>query len=127
VIGALVALAALATVSVLASEMPRLVAWPLIIVLILHAGLQIRGYRSMPRHDFVFPGNDLAVLLDGEPIDAVEVQWRGPLAFITWKDRKGRRRRLSWWPDTLPPSSRRELRLAAGHLDAVRSALSVAP
>ena len=22
----------------------------------------------MPSHDFVFPGNDLAVLLDGEPV-----------------------------------------------------------
>lgn len=96
-------------------------------VVVLHTVLQVRGYRSMPSHDFVFPGNDLAVLLDGEPIDAVEVQWRGPFAFITWKDRKARRRRLSWWPDTLPPSNRRELRLAAGHLDAVRHPRGMAP
>ena len=127
VAGALVLLAVLATVSVLASEMPRLAAWPLVIVLILHAGLQVRGYRCTPRHDFVFPGNDLAVLLDGQPVDAVEVQWRGPVAFITWKDRNGRRRRLSWWPDTLPTARRRELRLAASHLDAVRQPLGMAP
>ena len=125
--GALVVLAVLTVVSVLASEMPRFAAWPLVVIVVLYAALQVRSYRGMPCHDFVFPGNDLAVLLDGEPVDAVEVQWRGPLAFMTWKDRKGRRRRLSWWPDTLPPTSRRELRLAAGHLDAVRSPLRVAP
>ena len=120
-------LALLAAISIFESEMPRLAAWPLVVAVILHASLQLRRYRDMPRHDFVFPGNDLAVLLDGQPIDAVEVQWRGPLAFITWKDRTGRRGRLSWWPDTLPPASRRELRLAVGHLDAVRSPLRVAP
>ena len=127
VIGALVLLAVLAVVSVLASEMPRLAAWPFVFAVVLYATLQVRRYRSMLSHEFVFPGNDLAVLLDGLPIDAVEVQWRGPLAFVTWKDRKGKSRRRSWWPDTLPPSSRRELRLAAGHLDAVRYAPGMAP
>ena len=123
----MLSLAVLATLSVLASEMPRLVAWPLMVIVILHAGLQVRRYRRLPRHGFVFPGNDLAVLLDGRVIDGVAVEWRGPLAFIRWRDRTGKQRRLSWWPDTLPASSRRELRLAAGHLDAVRSPLRVAP
>ena len=127
VIGALVALAVLAAISIFESEMPRLAAWPLVVAVALHATLQVRRYRDLPSHDFVFPGNDLVVLLDGQPVDAMSIQWRGPLAFILWRDRTGRQRRLSWWPDTLPPSSRRELRLAAGHLDAVRSALSVAP
>jgi len=124
--GALASLAVLATIAVFASEMPRLAAWPLVMIVAVHVSLQLRRYRRLPCQNFVFPGNDLSVLLDGQPIDAV-VQWRGPLAFVTWQDRNGRRGRLSWWPDTLPPTSRRELRLAAGHLDAVRSPSRVAP
>ena len=38
----MLSLAVLATLSVLASEMPRLVAWPLMVIVILHAGLQVR-------------------------------------------------------------------------------------
>ena len=127
VIGAVLILAVLATVSLLTSEMPRLVAWPLVIVVVVHTGFLVRRYRCLPRKEFVFPGNDLAVMLDGQSIDDVAVQWRGPLAFIRWRDRTGRQQRLSWWPDTLPPASRRELRLAAGHLDAVRHPSRVAP
>ena len=127
VIGALISLAMLATASVLVSEMPRLAAWPLVLIVALYAALQVRRYSSMPSHGFVFPGNDLAVLLDGQPIDAVEMQWRGPLAFVSWLDRTGRRRRLSWWPDTLPPGSRRELRLAAGSIEASRHGPAVSP
>jgi toxin CptA len=127
VIGAVLILAVLATVSLLTSEMPRLAAWSLVIVVVVHTGFLVRRYQCLPRKEFVFPGNDLAVVLDGQSIDDVAVEWRGPLAFIRWRDRTGRQQRLSWWPDTLPPASRRELRLAAGHLDAVRHPSGVAP
>jgi toxin CptA len=43
----------------------------------------------------------------------VKLRWRGPLATLSGRDRAGKLRRLSWWPDTLPPAARRALRLAA--------------
>ena len=56
-----------------------------------------------------------AAHLDGSRLDAPQLQWRGPIAILRWRD--GRRMdRLVWWPDTLPPASRRELRLAAAAL-----------
>jgi toxin CptA len=117
----------LAAFSILASEMPRLAAWPLAL-LVLAYGLW-RAWRESrsPAHEFFFLGNDLAVMHDGLPIDLVEVQWRGPLAFVSWQGRDGRSRRLSWWPDTLPAARRRELRLAAGSLEASRNRLAMAP
>lgn len=127
VIGAVLVLAMLATISVLISEMPLSAALPLVIGVAMHACLLVRRYQRLPRQEFVFPGNDLAVALDGQPINDVAVEWRGPLAFISWRDRTGRLRRLSWWPDTLPPAHRRELRLAAGHRDASRHRLGMAP
>ncbi|MEE7566640.1 hypothetical protein HH297_09445, partial [Xanthomonas sp. Kuri4-3] len=47
------------------------------------------------------------------PVAAFRVEWRGPLAQLSWRDGR-RRERLLFWPDTLPPAQRRELRLAAG-------------
>ncbi|MBW8366395.1 MAG: hypothetical protein K0M70_00845 [Arenimonas sp.] len=45
-------------------------------------------------------------------IDAVTVRLRGPQATLAGTDRHGRIHRLAWWPDTLPPQDRRQLRLA---------------
>ena len=57
----------------------------------------------------------------------VQLQWRGPLAFMAWRDPAGRRMRLAWWPDTLPSRWRRELRLAADRACTARRRPSVAP
>ena len=127
VTGVLSLLGILAAFSILASEMPRLAAWPLALsALAFGLGRAWRESRS-PACEFFFPGNDLPVMLDGTPVDSVEVQWRGPLAFVRWQGRDGRIRRLSWWPDTLPAARRRELRLAAGSLEASRNRLAMAP
>ncbi|MEJ7746113.1 MAG: hypothetical protein WKF61_05045, partial [Luteimonas sp.] len=67
------------------------------------------------------------VMLDGEPIDEVKLQWRGSLAFVSWRGKAGRIQRVSWWPDTLPPASRRELRLAAPAAIASRQRGAMAP
>ena len=42
--------------------------------------------------------------------------FRGPLASLAWTAADGRRRRLLWWPDTLPSAARRQLHLVAGRL-----------
>ena len=107
----MLALAALAPVAVLASAMPRELAWPLAVFAVA-AGLRMawREHR-LPALDVVIDADGL-VSVNGTPVDAFRVDWRGPLAFLTWRDADGRLRRRSLWPDTLPPASRRELRLA---------------
>ena len=117
----------LASFSALVSNMPRLLAWPLAACVLLQAARLALRESRLPVCSLVFPGNELPVLVDGVPVEQVDVHWRGPLAFVSWKDSHGRCRRLSWWPDTLPLSLRRELRLAAGSLQASRHALAMAP
>ncbi|MDR6840505.1 hypothetical protein [Pseudoxanthomonas sacheonensis] len=107
--------------------MPRWAAWPLSGLVLAYGAWQARREWRLPGHELFFPGNDLPVTLDGQPIDNVKLQWRGPMAFLLWRDRQGRPRRLSWWPDTLPAARRRELRLAAGSLDASRHRRAMAP
>ncbi len=125
--GALLVIAALAAFSIMASEMPRPLAWPMAALVLAWGGWRARRELRHPRHEWVFPGNDAPVLLDGEPVEAVQVQWRGPLAFVSWRERNGRIGRLAWWPDTLPAARRRELRLAALPGEATRRRPAVAP
>lgn len=125
--GAILVLAALAVFSVFVSEMPRLLAWPLAALVLAWGGWRARRELRQPRREWIFPGNDAPVLLDGEPVMAVQVQWRGPLAFVGWRERNGRAGRLAWWPDTLPAARRRELRLAASTGEATRPRPAMAP
>ena len=124
----LILLGALGAVSILASEMPRPIAWP--------AGAFALGYGlwlsrkegRKPPLAFWFPGNERAPSVDGVPMCAVCLRWRGPLAFLRWRERAGGRwRHAAWWPDTLPAAGRRELRLAAGGRDAGRHRRDRAP
>ena len=127
VIGALFALGLLAAFAVLASAMPRLAAWPLAVSATAYGFHRAWKEWKSPPVALFFPGNELPAMLEGLPIDKAKVRWRGPLAFLLWQDRQGRPQRLSWWPDTLPAASRRELRLAAGSLEAARNHPRMAP
>ncbi len=112
-IGALILLSALAPFAVLQSEMPRLAAWPLAAVAGAWGPWSAWREARKPARTFELqPGNGLA-RLDGRPLVLAEVRWRGPLAFLRWRDAAGQGGRLAWWPDTLPPAQRRELRVAA--------------
>jgi toxin CptA len=113
-IGALILLAALAPFAVLQSEMPRPAAWPLA-ALAAAWGLHSAWREACkPARAFAFHPDTGTASLDGRPLALAEVQWRGPLAFLRWRDAAGQGGRLAWWPDTLPAAQRRELRLAAG-------------
>lgn len=115
-----------APVAVSASDLPRAAAWPLAGAAALY-GLRIlaREWRRPPR-GLLF-SDDGRLLVDGVEASAVQLQWRGPLAFLSWREAGGPRQRLVWWPDTLPPQRRRELRLAADRLPAAPGTPSVAP
>jgi toxin CptA len=125
---ALILLGVLAALSVLASEMPRLFAWPVAIAAIGYGTWRAR--REGHRHTlfFWFPGNGRPPTVDGRPMVDACLHWRGPLAFLRWREAAGGRwRHAAWWPDTLPVAQRRELRLAAGDEDAGRHRRDRAP
>ena len=122
----LILLGVLGAVSVLASEMPRPWAWPVAVAALAWGGWQARSEGRRPRRAFWFPGNDRLPTVDGTPMQDAHVLWRGPLAFLRWRDPDGRARRLVFWPDTLPAAARRELKLAMQRRQAAGGAASVA-
>ncbi len=122
----MLALSVLVPIAVLASAMPRWAAWPLV-MLAVAVGLRMAWCENaQPTLELVVDAEGRATI-GGTPVDALSVDWRGPLAFIAWNDAGGRRCRRSLWPDTLSLTKRRELRLAvpAGGDGQARS--SVAP
>jgi toxin CptA len=125
-IGALLALGTLAPAAALLSEMPRLVAWPLA-VLTLFAGVRSARAEARRSPQTVIIDGDGVAHIDGHAVEAFRVDWRGPLAFLSWRDGQGRAQRRSLWPDMLAPALRRELRLAAYRIDAGRAPGPMAP
>src|SRR5690606_34916715 len=116
----------LGPVAVAASELPAGAARLIVAAAFVHgAWLTHREWRR-PIRQLLFTA-DGRLLVDGMEASRVRLEWRGPLAFLAFDDPAGRRIRLAWWPDTLPPTRRRELRLAAGGLPAARDGPSMAP
>jgi toxin CptA len=109
----LVGLGLLAGWAVLASEMPRGAAACLAAAALLH------GLRSAAREcgrapvQIAWHGARGIASVDGVAVQGAELHWRGPLAFLRWRDRQGHTHRLAFWPDTLDRQQRRALRLAA--------------
>jgi len=110
VTGTLHAFGPLGAVSLLASDLPLAWGVPAAVPVVVAAWRAARREAARPPCTIGI-ATDGRVHLDGRPLRGARLQWRGSLAFLQW--REGRRRRtLSWWPDTLPPDARRELRLA---------------
>lgn len=120
-VGALLLLGLLAAAAALASEMPRVVAAPLALLAAGHALASAMRAAREPHRKLTWPGEG-AVTIDGDTADDVSLRWRGPLAFLCWRQRGGPVQRLVWWPDTLDSRSRRELRLASDRHAASRRA-----
>jgi toxin CptA len=127
VIGMLLSLALLSASSVLTSEMPREMAWPMAVAAAGYGGWVARRERLRPPRQLLWPVSDMPVTLDGEPLRQVLLQWRGPLAFLHWTTSDGRSGHLGWWPDTLRPMQRRELRLAVQRRPPAQPAATMAP
>jgi toxin CptA len=125
-IGAMLATALLAPFAVLNSQMPRWAAWPLAVLSIAIALRQARREGQAPVRAVVIDGEG-AASVDGQGVEAFRVDWRGPFAFVSWRDAEGRKMRRSLWPDTLSSSLRRELRLAAAKGGDGQARSSMAP
>ncbi|GHA70770.1 hypothetical protein GCM10007067_03750 [Lysobacter bugurensis] len=124
--GAFALLGGLAALSVSLSDMPSWLAWPAGIVSVLHgARLARREWVRVPI-GLTFARNAEATV-DGTPVHAVRVRWRGVVAFVEWRDARGRAQRRVLTPDALSPASRRELRLAWSDATTARDDAAVAP
>ncbi|KAF1688449.1 hypothetical protein CR938_09980 [Pseudoxanthomonas taiwanensis] len=121
----LLALTVLASLAVLGSGLPRPWAWPLALVALAWGAAVAWRYARAPVRRLVLHADGGE--LDGRPLRDWAVAWRGPLAFLRLHGQDGRILRLAWWPDTLPPPARRELRLAALARAASRGGAAVAP
>ncbi len=122
---ALALLGVLAAVAVLASEMPRVAAWPLALAALARGAWLARREATAAPGGIVVAGGGCSV--DGRAVEALAVRWRGPLAFVQWREAGGRRGAQAFWPDNLPAARRRELRLAAPAPAPARGAASMAP
>lgn len=113
----------LAAVSVLTSAMPAVAAVPVAIAAVLYGiRLAARELRASPTGLIIT--HDGAATIDDTPVGDLRIHWRGPAAFLHWRDREGRSQRRVATPDVLDAKARRRLRLAGA---TARSQRSVAP
>lgn len=108
----LAALALLAPFAMIASGLPRWLAWPCAVLALAWGAWAT--WREARRPVRVLEVDGAGARLDGQPLAWLEVQWRGPLAALRWRHADGLRGQGLLWPDALPPAARRELRLAIG-------------
>ena len=108
---ALLALSLLAPAALWLSEAPAALAWPAGLAAVAWGVWAFRRERLRPVNSLLVPP-DGPVRVDGEAVEDFALDWRGPFAFLAWRDAWGRTRRRALWPDTLTPALRRELRLA---------------
>ena len=119
-------LAVLAPLGVLASDLPAAWACPLALAVCLRGGVLARRHRRQPPLRLVIPSGRGQATCDGAPMQGLVVSWRGPLAFLAWRDAGGRRWRRSLWSDVLDATARRELKLAMHKREAAGGGASMA-
>jgi toxin CptA len=126
-IAILLVLAVAAALAVLVSEMPRISARPLAVAALLYGAWQAWREARRPCSGIMMSAGDAPSTVDGEAVEAMTVSWRGPIAFLRWRAGDGRIGRHVFWPDTLPVTQRRELRLAAPAAVNAHAPASMAP
>ncbi|GAB3750891.1 hypothetical protein GCM10028795_18010 [Lysobacter olei] len=134
----LLLLGGLAVVALLASDLPRGWAWLGAPLALAYAAWLARCELRKPWRTLQVPGlppvrqgEEAGPLepptLDGHPLIALEVRWRGAAAFLRCRGQDGRPFRTVLWPDVTQGASRRELRLALRDRETSPSRPSVAP
>lgn len=122
----MLAMGALVPWATLSSDLPLWIGGALAALAMCCAlGLAVRELRRHVQSVVIDAAGRVTV--DGQPIEAFRIDWRGTLGFVSWRDAVGRVHRRHLWPDTLSPGLRRELRLAVPASDAVRDSDSMSP
>lgn len=109
----LVMLGLLAGASVLASRLPPPLKFPVAVLALAHALQRARREAGRAPCVLSWAGGEAPLLAGGAVLRFPRLHLRGPLAVLTARDVHGRLQRFCWWPDTLSPGLRRQLRLAA--------------
>lgn len=104
-----------------------LLAIPLAAAAVLQGVGLARREARRPVLLLVIPHDEVPASIDGVALRDLRIAWRGPLAFLDWREADGTRRHLSAWPDNLDSSKRRELRLAMAMRLPAHVSRSVAP
>lgn len=111
----LVMLGPLAATSLLMSALPRFPALLSALAALAWAGRLAWREGRRPPCTLVLAGQGASVQWRRneapEPLHGLHWHLRGPIAVLRAHDRQGLRIGFSWWPDTLSPASRRQLRL----------------
>ncbi|MES2669125.1 MAG: hypothetical protein V4673_01735 [Pseudomonadota bacterium] len=124
--GAMLMLAVLVPWAALSSDLPTRVGGIVAVLAVCFAvGLAVRELRRTEQAVVIEASG--AATIDGQAVEALRIDWRGTLGFVSWRDAAGRIHRRSLWPDTLSPALRRELRLAVPASGAVRGTDSMSP
>ncbi len=122
----MLALAVLAPWATLSSDLPVWIGGALAALSVCCAlGLAVRELRRQAQPVVIDAAGGVTV--DGQPVEAFRIDWRGTLGFVSWRDALGRTHRRHLWPDTLSPGLRRELRLAVPASGAGRGSDSMSP
>lgn len=124
--GVMLMLAVLVPWAALSSDLPARVGGIVAVLAVCFAvGLSVRELRRTAQAVVIDASG--AATVDGQTVEALRIDWRGTLGFVSWRDAAGRIHRRSLWPDTLSPALRRELRLAVPASGAVRGTDSMSP
>src|SRR3546814_2803577 len=71
--------------------MPRIAAWPLALSALAHGGWLAWREARAARGELVIAGEGGRASVDGRAVEDLSVRWRGPIAFVEWRDGDGRR------------------------------------
>lgn len=123
--GLMALLVAAAAAALLLCELPATAALPAAVAVLVRGLWLLRRERGKTPVRIELSPEGASV--DGEAVTGLVVAWRGPLAFMRWRSPPGRLERRVWWPDVMPPESRRRLRLATGQETSSPVVASVAP
>lgn len=124
--GVLLLLGPLAAWSLLACDLDSGISVPVALAALAWGVRDARRHARQPGVALLIPASAAAAHCNGAPMLALQVRWRGPLAFLCWRTPEGRTQRRVFWPDTLDAAQRRELRLAMLQREAAPGRASVA-
>jgi len=105
-------LAVLAALALLNCALPRPWAVPLAVSVLLMGLLQAWNQWRKPAQKILIPLPPACPCIDQQPLQSMMFIERGPLSILRWKANNAARGQLLFWPDTLPATQRRALRLA---------------
>ncbi|MCC7635898.1 hypothetical protein [Stenotrophomonas rhizophila] len=124
--GAQLLITALAPWALHASALPGAWWWPASLLVVAGGGLQAWRYWRQPALAIVIAPGPAPARVAGQAVQDLQLSDRGVLLQLGWRQ-GGRHRWRLFWPDTLAPARRRELRLAVRAHCISRSRPAVAP